>query len=278
MSEYSKTGYLTDSYKIFHIKDKEKIQFDFHYHDFHKILIHISGNVSYCIEGRSFLLMPGDIVLVGAGEVHRPVLLDDSTYERVIIYLSREYLENYQAEDSLSLCFDTALRQHTPVLRLGAIQEGLKNSINTLISTLSDTEYAKKLHQQLSLLEFLIQLNRAIIKDGFEYISSTASDDKLLRILDYINQNLTEDLTVDSIADKFYLSRYHLMHIFKAHTGYTLGSYISTKRLLLAREMINSSPSGHTIAEICYLCGFKSYSAFLRAYKKNFNENPTAHL
>lgn len=278
MSEYSKTGYLTDSYKIFHIKDKEKIQFDFHYHDFHKILIHISGNVSYCIEGRSFLLMPGDIVLVGAGEVHRPVLLDDSTYERVIIYLSREYLENYQAEDSLSLCFDTALRQHTPVLRLGAIQEGLKNSINTLISTLNDTEYAKKLHQQLSLLEFLIQLNRAIIKDGFEYISSTASDDKLLRILDYINQNLTEDLTVDSIADKFYLSRYHLMHIFKAHTGYTLGSYISTKRLLLAREMINASPSGHTIAEICYLCGFKSYSAFLRAYKKNFNENPTAHL
>ena len=190
MSEYSKTGYLTDSYKIFHIKDKEKIQFDFHYHDFHKILIHISGNVSYCIEGRSFLLMPGDIVLVGAGEVHRPVLLDDSTYERVIIYLSREYLENYQAEDSLSLCFDTALRQHTPVLRLGAIQEGLKNSINTLISTLSDTEYAKKLHQQLSLLEFLIQLNRAIIKDGFEYISSTASDDKLLRILDNYNEKL----------------------------------------------------------------------------------------
>ena len=55
-SNYAKTGYLTESFKIFHLKDEHKLNIDFHYHDFHKILIPMSGNVSYCIEDRSYIL------------------------------------------------------------------------------------------------------------------------------------------------------------------------------------------------------------------------------
>lgn len=75
MDSYEKTGYLTKPYKMFHITDKSKLDIPFHYHDFHKILIHIKGNVSYCIEGRNYKLQPYDIVLVNAGEVHRPILM-----------------------------------------------------------------------------------------------------------------------------------------------------------------------------------------------------------
>ena len=46
MDSYEKTGYLTKPYKMFHITDKSKLDIPFHYHDFHKILIHIKGNVS----------------------------------------------------------------------------------------------------------------------------------------------------------------------------------------------------------------------------------------
>ena len=90
-SNYAKTGYLTESFKIFHLKDEHKLNIDFHYHDFHKILIHLRGNVSYCIEGRSYDLKENDIVLVNAGEVHKPILNDDSIYERIIIYISKNF-------------------------------------------------------------------------------------------------------------------------------------------------------------------------------------------
>ena len=53
LSHYEKTGYLHDDFKIFHLKDTSMRPIDFHYHDFHKILIFRKGNISYNVEGRT---------------------------------------------------------------------------------------------------------------------------------------------------------------------------------------------------------------------------------
>ena len=60
LSHYEKTGYLHDDFKIFHLKDTSMRPIDFHYHDFHKILIFRKGNISYNVEGRTYDLIPGD--------------------------------------------------------------------------------------------------------------------------------------------------------------------------------------------------------------------------
>ena len=80
LSHYEKTGYLHDDFKIFHLKDTSMRPIDFHYHDFHKILIFRKGNISYNVEGRTYDLIPGDIVFVPAGTVHRPVLHSSEIY------------------------------------------------------------------------------------------------------------------------------------------------------------------------------------------------------
>lgn len=72
MPEYKKVGYLTTSFKMFHLKDTSRREFHYHYHDFHKILILLGGDVTYCIEGRTYQLAPGDIVLVNAGKYTNP--------------------------------------------------------------------------------------------------------------------------------------------------------------------------------------------------------------
>lgn len=56
MKKYEKTGYLHHDFKIFHLTDHEMSAYDFHYHDFHKLLFFLSGNVTYCIEGKSYQL------------------------------------------------------------------------------------------------------------------------------------------------------------------------------------------------------------------------------
>ena len=90
MKEFKKTGYLNNDFKIFHLIDQGMAPVNFHFHEFHKILILLKGNVSYCIEGRSYDLQPDDVVFVPAGEVHCPVVHDQNTYERIIIYISKE--------------------------------------------------------------------------------------------------------------------------------------------------------------------------------------------
>ena len=98
MKEFKKTGYLNNDFKIFHLIDQGMAPVNFHFHEFHKILILLKGNVSYCIEGRSYDLQPDDVVFVPAGEVHCPVVHDQNTYERIIIYISKGYLDGYRTD------------------------------------------------------------------------------------------------------------------------------------------------------------------------------------
>lgn len=272
-TEYEKTGYLDSDFKIFHLIDDNMAPIDFHYHDFHKILLLLKGNISYCIEGRTYKLKPNDIVFVPAGEVHRPILHDQSTYERIIIYISKGYLDHYCSDSyDLSLCLLEAHHKQSHVLRVPAFATTrLGQIVRELEHSLDSTEYANELYHKLLFLEFMIQLNRAALHDGIEYITNTSSNQKMIQLIDFLNEHLTEDLSIDFLAETFYISRYHLMHSFKEETGYTIGNYLTTKRLLLARDLIQQ---GNPITSVCYECGFHSYSAFSRAYKKIFGCAP----
>lgn len=273
MPEYKKVGYLTSSFKMFHLKDTSRKEFSYHYHDFHKILILLSGNVTYCIEGRTYDLKSNDIVLVNAGEVHKPIIHSDAPYERIIIYVSPDFLNEYRDKDNdLGLCLHQALLEQSHVLRLHSSRSGkLGTAIRELDSSLKDTDYASELYHRILFLEFMIQLNRAALHNHIEFIGDSASNEKVLSILSYLNEHLTEDISIDDLSARFFLSRYYLMHTFKEQTGYTVGGYLATKRLLLAKELI---ADGAPITEVCYSCGFKNYSTFSRAYKKSFGESP----
>ena len=273
MDRYSKKGYLYDNFKIFHLVDSNLGEIDFHYHDFHKVLIHLSGNTSYSIEGQTFDLQADDIVFVSAGEVHRPIFHDDSPYERIIIYISKEFLEEYSREgNDLSYCFRNAMEKGSHVLRLHSFKNSkVAAAVGKLTSNLGKDDYANELFMQVLFLEFMIELNRAAISDEVEYISTNYAGSKIGEIIHYINEHLADDLSVDTIAGQFFLSRYYLMHTFKDETGYTIGNYISIKRLSLAQSLINS---GVAIVEAAEQAGFGTYSTFLRAYKKTYGTSP----
>ena len=120
----SKAGYLNDNFRMFHLTDNLQKSFDYHYHDFIKILLFISGDVTYTIEGRSYVLQPYDVVLVDAGEVHRPVINSPSTYERIIIYVSSEFLSSYKTEEyDLGYCLRKAREEHSHVLRCASLSK-----------------------------------------------------------------------------------------------------------------------------------------------------------
>lgn len=277
MNEYEKTGYLNSNFKIFHLVDKGMTPIGFHFHDFHKILLLMKGNVSYCVEGRTYDLQADDIVFVPAGEVHRPVLHDTAIYERIIIYISKDYLNTYRTDNyDLAQCLIEAHQKQSHVLRVPAFgTTKLGQIVRELEQSLDSNEYANELYHNLLFLEFMIQLNRVAIHDGIEYLSNSSSNKKMIDVIDYLNEHLTDDLSIDFLAETFYLSRYHLMHAFKEETGYTIGNYLSTKRLLLARDRIRQ---GEPITNVCYECGFRNYSTFSRAYKKNFGCSPRAQL
>lgn len=273
MGQYIKKGYLNSEFRLFHLTDQETREVKYHYHDFDKITIFIKGHVTYTIEGKSYELSPYDIVLVRHNDIHRLVVDNSQIYERIIVYISPNFMNAYKTDSyDLSYCFQKAEEEHSNVLRIPSLKNSsLFQSITRLEKSFSDDGYASDLYRQVLFLEFMIHLNRAARKNRLEFIDTDNCNTKILDILQYINENLNHDLNINILSDHFYISKYYMMRLFKQETGYTLGHYISQKRLLLAKELILTGVSG---TQACFDCGFKDYSTFSRAYKKFFHESP----
>lgn len=271
--EYVKQGYLNSEFRLFHIVDETQKEFEYHYHDFDKLVITIRGDVSYTIEGNTYLLEPYDIVFVKHNEIHRPVIHSQKPYERIIVYIAPGFIRDYKENKyNLGLCFEKAALEHTSVLRIPSLNKHpLFKSIQKLELAFQDEDFAYELRRQILFLDFMIQLNRAVLSDSLDFIHNETGNSRVSKIVKYIHEHLTEELSIDQIAEHFYISKYHMMRMFKEHTGYSIGNYIMQKRLTLSRELIIG---GTPITEVCYLCGFKDYSNFSRQYKKFFHVSP----
>ena len=101
--------------------------------------------------------------------------------------------------------------------------------------------------------------------------SNARSDAKIDEILRYINGNLTADLSVDELGQRFYLSRSWLMHRFKSITGCPIHQYVLQKRLILAAQLLRE---GESVGEAAQRSGFTDYSAFLRAFRRAYGVSP----
>lgn len=270
-TKYEERGYLTENFRLFHLKDRPQMDFDWHYHTFHKIIVFLAGSGHYSIEGERYPLHPGDMIFVSRGCVHRPEISDREDYERYILYISPEYLKAVGGETNLETCFDRTRERFRFVARPKKKYAEILQLLAELERIPKEDAFGKELLAQSVFLRFLIIVTRAVEESGLHYVAATATDEKTVAILQYLCEHLTEQTSVEDLSRRFAVSKYHMMRRFKESTGSTIHSYLSSKRLLLAREMILEGQSATTA---CYDCGFQDYSAFSRAYKKLFGVSP----
>lgn len=121
-------------------------------------------------------------------------------------------------------------------------------------------------------MKALIDFNKACISEDFGFKPEARYNRKVIELINYITENLSGDLSIDYLADHFYMSKYHMMRVFKNETGYSIHQYISEKRILYARNQIMS---GIPATTACLECGFKDYSSFSRAFKNQLGMLPS---
>ncbi|KZL89565.1 AraC family transcriptional regulator [Clostridium magnum] len=268
-----KRGYLNGDFEFFHLVDKKSMEFEFHYHDFNKIIVFISGKVTYLIEGKSYRLKPWDLLFINSNDVHRAIVSSDEPYERIVIWVNQNFLELHNNGSNLLTCFELSSKHKINLLRsnLEGIRS-IKNTIYLLEDAIKDKNFGNIVLKNSLFLQLMVYFNRLYIGTEINIEEKDIEyDERIVKILDYINKNLGEILSVENIALKFYMNKFYLMHKFKAQTGYTLHSYIQQKRLVLAASLVKK---GKQITEIYLECGFRDYSSFVRAFKKEFNLSP----
>ena len=269
---YEKRGYLLEDFRLFHLRGAQGVKTDFHYHEFCKLLFLISGSGGYWAEGKHYDLEPGDVVLLGSRCVHKPEFAADAPYERVIVYISPEFLQRSSTADCDLLEAFSGAFGHVYRPQSGADQK-LRALVNALERELSGQEYGRIVLSSGLLLRILVGIGRDLRQgSGIPAEPSRPSDPRIAGLQAYIDGHIEEELTIDQIAGAFFLSKYHMMRLFRAETGQSIHQYISQRRLMLARELIRR---GISATDAAFRCGFGSYSSFTRAYAKHFGTTPT---
>ena len=266
---YVQRGYLHEDFRLFHLRGAMEESVDWHYHTFHKIIEFLGGESGYGVEGKQYLLQPGDLVLVPQGCIHRPEAEPNAPYERRILYLSPEFLRRAGGSCDLAACFDRAREEFRFVVHPSDGTGG--GQLTALEHAEREDAFGRELLAQSLLFQFLIGLNRAMADDLLQYAKPAAYDRKIESILRYLSEHLTEPVSIDDLAARFFISKYHMMRQFRAQTGYTIHGYLTGKRLMRARAMI---AAGTPVLQASEESGFGDYSAFLRAYRKQFGAAP----
>lgn len=267
-----------NTFEIFHYKDGTAQEVALHHHDFYEVYFFLSGNVSYNIESRSYRLSPGDILLISPHELHQPLFPPEKqSYERIVLWLNAGFLQQFSTDElDMTRCFNAQGRERANLLRPDGVTRELMNYlIQQLLREQDSEEFGSEIYCLSLLAQLLVMVNRTALRAGKGPEVRDNADSTVYRIVTYINEHYNEDLNLDFLANKFFISKYHLSREFGRVVGTSVHRYILQKRLIMARQMM---AAGIPTSEVYQHCGFGDYSNFYRAFRNEYQISPRQYL
>lgn len=232
-----------------------------HHHDSYELYYTISGEREYFIENSFFKAREGDFVLIPKNMLHRTA---GKGADRILIYFSDTFLERFFSKEMIAYF----LQGFTPKIfrPSGEAEEKSKALLSALLS--SYTASAEPTYMASLLFELLFMISTT--ENTAE--KAVTEDNRINKILCFINENYGTIETIDEIADQFYISKYHLCRSFSKSMGVPLVKYLNTVKIRAACELLNDKDVNMT--EIALSCGFNSSAYFCKVFKEETGFSP----
>ena len=250
---------------IFDHLGKEKIER--HCHSMYELIYILKGDGTYIVEGMEYPLHPNTLFLLRPYEYHYVCPKKPQPYERIVINFDSTLLPDVlQNHPMLS-------EQRGNYFSVSDSQSPLRSALNTLSGMIPFPEKSTKEDHDVGVVLLCATVTQILllltmqkpIENNFE------NSGTVLRVIEYLNQHLKEDISLDTLARDFFISKYHLCRIFRQQTGASIFTYFNTKRIALAQQMIAEGESATAVAK---QLGFQDYSAFYRAYRRQTGAPP----
>ena len=249
-----------DKYSFSHTADTEYTDGTYtHMHNGYEILYYVRGDTEYVIEGSVYKLKPGTLLFIRPRAFHNLNPLSPSVYERFVIGFPEAKIPEALRP------FAVSAKEIYSIPRGSAIDRFFE-----------DWGAAEK---EFSPEELAILLDSAVEKIllHLKYLSEETKPEPirinsaLEQILRYIDDNLSEKLTAETLSARFFVSSSWITHAVKQNLGISLMQYIGKKRILYAESLLQK---GVSPTETAKECGYDTYTTFYRQYKKHTGRAP----
>ena len=270
------------TFAIAHLYKEEKAM-DMHIHDCYEIYYSICGGKQFLIDNCFYTIAPGDLFIINQYESHKLTQIDNSIHERIVLSVAPDFMKLISTKETdLSFCFTHRSAPFSHKLSLNKEQQ--KRFLYYINKITSAEGFAHDITEYAAFMELMVMLNTLFIRsaeqtaagetvtDPAEYKdSSYRYNHQVDDILAYINQNISQPITVEQLAGQFYLSESYICRIFKSATGTTINKYITARRISIAKAVLNENGN---VMEAFERSGFTDYSNFFKAFTKAVGVSP----
>lgn len=258
-----------------HVKRKIP-KVEFHLHGGCEIYFLISGDVKYFVEKTIYPVQFGDLIVTNHHEVHKPVFLSEAIYERITIEFNPS-LPSLFTTSSFDLlhCFYNRKNGEKNKLSLSQKETSEVSELFHKYEQLNKSVFEGVELLKLScFVEILVYINRLFASNKHVEDNITIHW-RLFPILDYIESNLSGNLSLRTLEKTFHINRFYLSKLFKSYTGITIHEYIINKRISAAKKYLSE---GYNVTESCLKSGFSDYSNFLKMFKRIVGMLPKEYM
>ena len=253
-------SYVTDALDFAHKFDKRPQpapDYEKHYHDFFEILYFVSGDANFTVEDRIYKLRPGDIVFIQPGEHHYVTFNPDASYERYVLKFRESELPKYMFRR-----IQSRATFYTATDEMNVLFAGLDNLYERFSGADLDLMFTCRLLELMTLLCLEPETNKDAVHDS-----------TITQIINYISENIRDQITLSKICEHFHFSQSYISNKFSRHMKVSVISYVRTKKIMAAhREILR----GEKATDVAERFGFTDYSTFYRAYMKVMGLPPSS--
>lgn len=241
------------------------------HHDEIEIYHFVEGELFFSFEGDRFSVSDGDVIIIANGSLHKTIIKSPVRYHRRRLLIKNSFFASMPGG-----AFELQKRLSKKGMILIPAKSIDGTALKSLLQSIEQSLEKKTPYDSFCAWSYLSMLLIEAEKIGAERKNTNAHfGSKSRKIIEYIDENITESLDYESIAERFHISVKNLYKIFKNETGFTLSKYIRIRRIIKAKALLNS---GASPIEASTQSGFSDYSVFYRSFCSELGTSPSKYV
>lgn len=275
-TEFTTRQYMLErDFEIYYYSDRVLPNVEVHTHDYFEFFFFLEGNIIIYIDGKQFVPTPGTMIVIPPNMPHYSRLIDgDTPYRRIVFWITEDFLNNLgvSSKEYLYLTNRAKTSDNFIINKFKEIEfNTIQGKVFSLIDEMHSNRFGKDAKVLLNVSDLILSVNRTVYESLNPDIATHDEDTLYQSLIQYIESHIDEDISLDLLADKLHVSKFHISRTFSETNGMPIHKYITKKRLSMCQDAILS---GRDISQVAITYGFSDYSVFYRAFVKEYGKSP----